>query len=473
MTISIRAVVALTAAACFLGASAPAGAADRGTFTLTKTSHTASWSGELVAGAWPGLPEQCVSSDVCDFVYVRVKLPEGVWDKPGGMLVAVKPRAEFANLFNLYVYGPGDEPVIDKPIDKSENTYSGGNQAVWVENPADGLYTVVVAPYVVLGGVPGLTATYPPATYDGFVSFDRGLTVKREELNNGDPHAQTFVVFGVSSPTPAVELLPDLVPTIGNFHIETGACTTPSFYLCNSWVFRQPSCYPEETAGLTSIPPTPGQGPTRCLRFNHGEYNFGDGPLEIHLYPGKGTITDEGLAADIYQRIYSSDGKITQRVAGPAIFHHAHGHYHNLQWRTAALYERRPDGTLGDLVATMPEKGVCTVDVRNGRFGQRRDSPLVYGNTDPAPCVNPSHQDPNPDAAFPNESFIRSGISVGWADIYPWSLVDQYIDISNVRDGKYVIVAQVDAKNLIREKRETNNTVMACVEISGTTARAC
>jgi hypothetical protein len=474
---SIATIIALATGTLVSGASTPAGAADKGTFTLTNVSQTASWSGEFeVAG--PGVPEQCVSTDVCDFVGLDVDLPDDVWRaEPGGMLVAVRLRTEIAHLINLYLYGPHDERiepvdlVTEQPIDRSENFYSAGAQSVWVEKPPNGRYTVVVAPSVVIPP----HDDYPPAVYDGLVSFERGLTIKRHELNNGQRYTQTFVAFGRSSPTPADELLPDLVPFVSNFHIEKGTCTTPSFYVCNPQITHQPSCYPEEIAGLSSIPPDPKPDLTRCLRFDHGEYNYGEGPLEMHLYPGKGTqVSEQDILTDLYQRIYSSDGSVTHRVAGPALFHHAHGHYHGLDWRTVTLHERLPDGSPGQQVASMPNKGVCTLDVRNGRFGQRRGSPLAYGNADAAPCMSPTHEDPNhPDPDLREETFIRSGISVGWADYYPWSLIDQYVDISKVADGKYVLVATVDAKDRIREMNEANNTTTACVEISGITVRVC
>jgi hypothetical protein len=476
--------IAVTIAA--LAATAhPVGAADKGTFIVTDISQTASWSSEFQAGP-PVLPRAC-NPDVCDFFRVEVRLPEDVWgvstddgaswSKPGGMLVATKPPPDFTNLntFNLYIYGPDGSPVTTEPVAKADSFWSVGNHAVWVANPANGLYTVVVAPDQMLD---------PPALYDGFVSFDRGLTVKREETLDGMPYTQKFVAFDLaSSPTPAVELLPDLVPTTpDNFHIATGVCFT--FYACSPEPSQQPSCYPEETAGTTSEPPTPGQGPTRCLRFDQGEYNFGDGPFEYHIYPGQNL--------NVYQRIYSSDGSVSrQPLIGEAEFHPAHGHFHYKAgsdgWWDIKLHERLPNGKPGKIVSQFADKGICLIDAEHGRFGQRRNSPQAYGNRDEhdgSPCITPHHQDPN-DPTFPDSPatpggapYIQSGISVGWADIYPWFVLDQYIPLStsspttsipitDVPDGKYVIVTKQDPGQRLHEKTTANNTAMACVEISG------
>jgi hypothetical protein len=481
--------IAVTIAA--LAATAhPVGAADKGTFIVTDISETASWSSEFQAGP-PVLPRAC-NPDVCDFFRVDVRLPEGVWgvstddgaswSEPGGMLVAIKPPPDFTNFnfFNLYIYAPGDDPLTSEPVAKADSKWSAGYHAAWVENPANGLYTVVIAPDAILDS---------PALYDGFVSFDRGLTVKRKETRDGMPYTQEFVAFDRASSTPAVELLPDLVPTTpDNFHIATGVCF--DFYLCFPEPNQQPSCYPQETNGTTSEPPTPGQGPTRCLRFDQGEYNFGDGPFEYHIYPGQNL--------NVYQRIYSSDGSVSrQPLIGEAEFHPAHGHFHYKAgsdgWWDIKLYKLlsngQPDLSSGP-VSQFVDKGICVIDAENARHGQRRDSPQAYGSGDDqgdGPCNSPRYQDPN-DPTFPDSPatpggapYLQMGISVGWADVYSWFVLDQYIPLStssptipitNVPDGKYVIVTKQDPGQRLHEKTTANNTAMACVEISGITATA-
>jgi hypothetical protein len=65
------------------------------------------------------------------------------------------------------------------------------------------------------------------------------------------------------------------------------------------------------------------------------------------------------------------------------------------------------------------------------------------------------------------------GISVGAADIYPWYIADQYIDVTNVPDGRYLLRVEIDAGGKLVEKTHANNVAMTCVELRGQQAIAC
>ena len=65
------------------------------------------------------------------------------------------------------------------------------------------------------------------------------------------------------------------------------------------------------------------------------------------------------------------------------------------------------------------------------------------------------------------------GITPGFADVYPWFVADQYIDVSKIPDGKYVLRATVNRSRKIRESNYANNSAQGCVEIRGTRATAC
>jgi hypothetical protein len=111
-----------------------------------------------------------------------------------------------------------------------------------------------------------------PIRYDGSARIERGLTVERTETNLGLPLTRRFVAFDKRAPD-AGPLLPDLVPTKpGGFHVESG--WGAHVYLYGDRGLRHPpSCYPQETLGLTSDQPQPGVGALRCLRGDQGEYN--------------------------------------------------------------------------------------------------------------------------------------------------------------------------------------------------------
>lgn len=46
-----------------------------------------------------------------------------------------------------------------------------------------------------------------------------------------------------------------------------------------------------------------------------------------------------------------------------------------------------------------------------------------------------------------------------WAGIYPWFIADQYVDITGLADGKYVMVVQQNLTRGVIEADYTNNSV--------------
>jgi len=57
------------------------------------------------------------------------------------------------------------------------------------------------------------------------------------------------------------------------------------------------------------------------------------------------------------------------------------------------------------------------------------------------------------------------GITVGWADEYHWSLSGQYVDITNVPGGTYVLEAEVNAEQFFMESNYDNNRAFVTVTI--------
>lgn len=103
-----------------------------------------------------------------------------------------------------------------------------------------------------------------------------------------------------------------------------------------------------------------------------------------------------------------------------------HGHYH---FRSFAQY--RLLDTAGAVVRTGKKVGFCLMDIT------RIDSAA------------------NPSARYTCSS---QGIQAGWADVYSSNLSGQWIDITGVPAGTYVLEIVMDPMNLIDEADETNNT---------------
>ena len=49
------------------------------------------------------------------------------------------------------------------------------------------------------------------------------------------------------------------------------------------------------------------------------------------------------------------------------------------------------------------------------------------------------------------------GMTRGWADVYDWYLPGQYVEVTGVPDGVYILETLVDPDGLIEESDESNN----------------
>jgi Lysyl oxidase len=446
--------VGLLAIGAVLACAGPAAADVR----LDSFGQSARWSGSIANAAVPA-PGACTPTS-CQSFDVDVSLPSDSFAVPGGMLVSLKWPDDQLDLgydLDLYVYAP-DGSLAGQSNMLIYSTAEG----VWVPNPKDGTYRVTVVPRDVIG--------YSP--FEVFVDFARGWSVHGRDSNqtadSSGQHMTAFTpdfTFIGDRPARPKPMLPDLVPgKPTNFHIESAIGGT--FYQSFDRGLRhQPSCYPQETTGVDAdTPGAQSDMPTRCLRWDQGLENLGSGPFEIRAYPNNGNGTDA------YQAIYNSDGTYTERKAGVAKFSSAHGHIHYEGFDDTGLYTIGPDGRPGRLVQAMVDKGRCAVDTENVRFGQPEDGPPHYYV--PSTCDTNDNQDPD-DPVYPNATYFRSGISPGWDDTYPWFIPDQYIDITHVADGRYLIVDRINASGNVVESDRGNDTSMACVEFHATTVDEC
>lgn len=110
-----------------------------------------------------------------------------------------------------------------------------------------------------------------------------------------------------------------------------------------------------------------------------------------------------------------------------------HGHYH---FRSFAQY--RLLDTTGALVRTGKKVGFCLMDISRIRSTA------------------------NPSARY---TCSNQGIQAGWADIYSANLSGQWIDITGLAAGNYILEVTMDPMNLVDEADETNNTSRVNVTI--------
>jgi subtilase family serine protease len=58
------------------------------------------------------------------------------------------------------------------------------------------------------------------------------------------------------------------------------------------------------------------------------------------------------------------------------------------------------------------------------------------------------------------------GLSIGWGDRYPATIVDQYVKISGLAAGEYTVTASADWANWFTESNEGNNSTTARIRIN-------
>lgn len=425
--------------------------------TFDSVGDHARWSDEISNTAAPD-PSICTQV-TCRSYDLELRLPRGAWNRPGGLLVSLRWPTEQLDAgydLDLYLYGPGGSLVA-----KANSVAYSTAEGLWLQSPENGRYRIVVAPRGVIGTSP----------FDVFVAAKRGWSVNTTssllgagELTGPWTSYVSRLTFIGRPPGAPRRMLPDLVAERpSNFHIESTAAAT--FYVATQRVpAHQPSCYPQEITGLTADEPGSQDPVLRCLRWDLIVRNAGPGPLEIRAYP------ESEAPTDAYQAIYSSDGRYALERVGDARFSSAHGHVHVRGMDEARLYTIEPDRSPGRLVGKLPEKGYCPLDILDPSFGTPADGPARY--VYPGTCDAEDNRDPQ-DPLYPGEQYFRMGISSGWADIYPWTIPDQYIDITNVPDGRYLLVYRVNVAGQIEEANRSNNASSACVELHGTEVTEC
>lgn len=402
---------------------------------LRSEGVAAFWEGEVGVGesAVAGAPPECASVP-CDHVKLRVELPPNTFknpNRPGGVQVALRwfgnpgPHelppdvpgccGEFDTL-HLFVYKGGVLRAQSAGIIAT-------SQSALIEAPENGVYDVWIA--------------YDP-------SYNVGPSVEYEALAEVE----------LSPPVlPARPLLPDL-----SFRgTERITFLTPSFPIFEPDPPPGSSCFQSEIDE---------DGAQNCLRFDQIIANDGKGPLELGFDVENDVPIEDDAEFPVTQRVKRSDGSVAERAAGSMEFHGVHGHFHYSSFATSELWQ---SNAAGQRLGSAPLRGAqkvsfCVADIRIDAWGEKGDGPRTYFAPD---CLFPASTEGNVD------HFVQ-GLTNGWADVYDWYIPDQYIEVSGVPDGHYLLTFCADPDNSIREADETNNCLSNHIVLSdmGTPAQA-
>jgi hypothetical protein len=197
------------------------------------------------------------------------------------------------------------------------------------------------------------------------------------------------------------------------------------------------------------------------LRFSTAVGNQGQGPAI--LFSGN---TSEYALPDgrqlVKQRLFNFENNVfTQaedREAGRFVYHPQHGHFHLEDYATYRLLNAdgsqvmRADGT----VAEGDKVGFCLINI-NSSF-----TTTSGASSSTLPGYNRTGQ-PSTSCGF------LQGIHVGRADVYDSIYDGQWIDVTGVANGSYLLEVTLDASNAMMESNEVNNTVRVPVTLNATT----
>ena len=190
-------------------------------------------------------------------------------------------------------------------------------------------------------------------------------------------------------------------------------------------------------APLTDLRVTTIDSGQRQLRFSATIVNVGQGPFEITA-----TRSSQDAPFQVVQQVPLADGTRTPVTLPVGLVYGGDGHDH---WHVRDLESYqivRQDHE--DTVGVSAKGGFCFYDTS----AYRRSLPGAARST-----VYPKSGCGKRDSLV-----VSMGLSVGWADIYAWTLPDQFIDITNLADGRYRLVATADAQGMFVEGSRANNS---------------
>jgi Lysyl oxidase len=373
---------------------------------LRTQSKAVLWDGAVArANVPPGEIPECATT-TCDRFDLVVDLPAGIWSgKTGGVEVSIR-WGGFGNNLGLYVYRGGTR-------------VAASDQGLAVATAAS-----VLIPEA------------PNGAYSVYVAFDR-TSVSDRIFYQG--------VSEVERP-PKVHPLRPLLPDLAVRPQRNPTFDTPFVDFFEPLPPPGESCFPSEAAE---------EGAETCLRFDTLFANVGKGPLEMRFAIPRDPASQ---ARTISQRIYRSDGRFSERPAGEWEFHDAHGHFHYTGFGVSRLWATDAAGArLGpEPVRTADKVSFCIIDTDLEAFGVKGNGPRTYQATD---CLAPTESDAEND-------YLVQGITPGWADLYDWFLPDQYIEVTGMPDGVYLLETIADPDNTILEANESNNCNSVYVRLS-------
>jgi hypothetical protein len=185
---------------------------------------------------------------------------------------------------------------------------------------------------------------------------------------------------------------------------------------------------------------------------------MGEGALDIRFEQIAGTVPVDDQHIPVDQQIYRSDGSSYRVPAGEVHWHAIHQHYHFDGFAQSKLWSIDSNGHRDNLVSTGNKVSFCiaTTNINPDYWGQQAFGANAY----PAPnCLEP-------DSTSGGLDRYKQGMSVGWTDTYNWFLPAQYVEVTGVPNGDYILDTTVDPTHRLIERDVANNCGSVRVRLS-------
>jgi hypothetical protein len=212
---------------------------------------------------------------------------------------------------------------------------------------------------------------------------------------------------------------------------------------------RLPDLDQETPSRLVVVRAGTREQPEYRLGFRSAVRNVGDGPLVID-----GHRPDAGTSTMVADQVVEHEGGPRAQVRGVGRLQYVvspdHRHWHLLRFERYEL--RRP----GSSVALVEDRktGFCLGD----RY-------TVVGPSLPHRASHPSYASR---CGLEQTQLlgIREGISVGYGDDYAANLEGQYLPLTGLADGRYVLVHRVNGDRRIHELDYRNDAASVLIKLS-------
>jgi glucose/arabinose dehydrogenase len=182
----------------------------------------------------------------------------------------------------------------------------------------------------------------------------------------------------------------------------------------------------------------------KVIKFSSLFWNQGKGKIEL-VADGVADAAGDSMI-DTFQHLVRPNSRARDILVGNLLWHAIHGHYHYDNFANYVLeFERSIDGKPVKVPDTITSKTT---------FCLRDDVAITLKNGIALP------------REFGQCGKLRQGVSVGWADNYPWTLPDQLIDVQDLPAGIYRLSFVVDPLKRFLEQKQDNNESVVFLELN-------